>query len=139
LDVSTDKIAVAILRWEEQVPDTELIFHDEASVRRLIDRFPDRAGLRVCYEAGPTGFGLYRLLTSMKVSCEVIAPALIPRSASLDVGVACGTIVDRLEQASSVIRFEGAASLDGDAVASCATTASRIVLVARQTGRRSGP
>ena len=80
LDVSKDKIAVGILRWDEQVPDTELIFNDEASIRRLIDRFPDRACLRVCYEAGPTGFGLHRLLISMGVSCEVIAPALVPRS-----------------------------------------------------------
>ena len=44
----------------------------------LIDRFPDRGQLRACYEAGPTGFGLYRLLRSMGVACEVIAPSLIP-------------------------------------------------------------
>src|SRR5215468_2398691 len=80
LDVSKDKIAVGILRWEERVPDTELIFNDEASVRRLINRFGDPGGLRVCYEAGPTGFGLYRLLASMGVACDVIAPSLIPRS-----------------------------------------------------------
>lgn len=78
LDVSKNKIAVGMLRWDEQVPDTELISSDEASVRRLIDRFPDRGLLRTCYEAGPTGFGLYRLLRSMGVACEVIAPSLIP-------------------------------------------------------------
>jgi transposase len=49
-------------------------------VRRLVGRFPDRGVLRVCYEAGPTGFGLYRLLRSMGVACEVIAPSLIPRA-----------------------------------------------------------
>jgi transposase len=80
LDVSKDKVAVGVLRWSEQVPDTEIIFHDEASVRRLVDRFPARDQLRTCYEAGPTGFGLYRLLTSMGVACEVVAPALIPRA-----------------------------------------------------------
>jgi transposase len=78
--MSKDKIAVAILRWDEQVPDTEVIFNDEASVRRLVARFPDRGGLRVCYEAGPTGFGVYRLLTSMGVACQVVAPALIPKA-----------------------------------------------------------
>jgi transposase len=82
LDVSKNKFAVGILRWGEQVPDVETIINDEASVRRLIDRFPDRGQLRVCYEAGPTGFGLYRLLTSMKVACDVIAPALIPRASA---------------------------------------------------------
>jgi transposase len=80
LDVSKNRIAVGILRWDEQVPDVEMIFNDEASVRRLIDRFPGRARLRVCYEAGPTGFGLHRLLTSMGVACDVVAPALIPRA-----------------------------------------------------------
>lgn len=82
LDTSKNKIAVAILRWSEQIPDTEIIFNDEVSVRRLIGRFPDRRRLRVCYEAGPTGYGLYRLLTSMGVACEVIAPALIPKAAA---------------------------------------------------------
>jgi transposase len=79
LDVSKNKIAVGILRPDEASPDTEMIFNDEASARRLIGRFPDRGRLRVCYEAGPTGFGLYRLLTSMGVACEVVAPSLIPR------------------------------------------------------------
>src|SRR3954452_13833714 len=64
----------------EQVPDTEMLFNDEASVRRLIGRFPDHGRLRVCYEAGPTGFGLHRLLRSMGVACDVTAPALIPKA-----------------------------------------------------------
>jgi transposase len=80
LDVSKNKIAAGILRWGEQIPDVETIINDEASVRRLIDRFPDRGQLRVCYEAGPTGFGLYRLLRSMGVACDVVAPALIPKA-----------------------------------------------------------
>lgn len=58
----------------------EKIFNDEPSVRRLIDRFGDRRQLRVCNEAGPTGFGLYRLLTSMGVAGDVVAPSLVPRS-----------------------------------------------------------
>jgi transposase len=80
LDVSKDKIAVGILRWDEQVPDTEMLFNDEASVRRLINRFGDPGQLRTCYEAGPTGFGLHRLLRSMGVACDVVAPTLIPKA-----------------------------------------------------------
>jgi transposase len=80
LDTSKNAILVGILRSDEVSPDTEKIFNDEASVRRLIDRFDDRGQLRVCYEAGPTGFGLYRLLRSMGVACEVVAPSLVPRS-----------------------------------------------------------
>jgi hypothetical protein len=43
----------------------EVILNDEAAVRLLIGRFPRQGDLRVCHEAGPTGFGLHRLLTSM--------------------------------------------------------------------------
>jgi hypothetical protein len=79
LDVHKDTISVGILDPDQQVPDVERIAHDEASVRRLVARFSDRARLRACYEAGPTGFELARLLHSMDVRCEVIAPSLIPR------------------------------------------------------------
>src|SRR5919204_989159 len=80
LDVHKDTISVGILRPDQQVPDVDRIAHDEASVRRLLARFPDRARLRACYEAGPTGFELARLLHRMDVGCEVIAPSLIPRA-----------------------------------------------------------
>src|SRR5262249_15258821 len=36
------------------------------------------ARLRACYEAGSTGYALHRLLTSMGVGCEVVAPSLVP-------------------------------------------------------------
>jgi transposase len=48
-------------------------------VRRFIDQLGGAEGLRVCYEAGPTGYALYWQLTKMGVSCEVVAPSLIPR------------------------------------------------------------
>ena len=34
--------------------------------------------LRVCYEAGPTGFVLARRLAQLKIECIVVAPSLIP-------------------------------------------------------------
>ena len=34
--------------------------------------------LRVCYEAGPTGYALYWQLHKMGIACEVIAPTLVP-------------------------------------------------------------
>jgi transposase len=48
----------------------------------LINRFPDRRALRVCYEAGPTGYDLARMLIRWGVSCDVIAPSLVPKAAS---------------------------------------------------------
>ena len=35
--------------------------------------------VRCCYEAGPTGFGLYRAAVAAGIDCEVIAPSKTPR------------------------------------------------------------
>ena len=45
---------------------------------RTLDDPPAGGVLR----GGPTGYELYRLLISMGVACQVIAPSLIPRSAA---------------------------------------------------------
>ena len=34
--------------------------------------------LHVCYEAGPTGYGLYRHIRALGHVCDVIAPSLVP-------------------------------------------------------------
>ena len=79
MDTSKDTIVVAVLRPGEELPVVDRILNDEESIRRLIGRFPDRRRLRACYEAGPGGYDLYRLLTSMGVACDVVAPSLIPK------------------------------------------------------------
>jgi transposase len=38
--------------------------------------------VRACYEAGPTGFGLYRAASAAGVAVEVIAPGKTPRGPS---------------------------------------------------------
>jgi transposase len=47
-------------------------------VRRLAGRY-DR--MHFCYEAGPTGYGLYRQILALGHACTVVAPSLIPRRA----------------------------------------------------------
>jgi hypothetical protein len=37
--------------------------------------------LTFCYEAGPTGYGLYRLIKRLGHDCMVVAPSLIPKKA----------------------------------------------------------
>jgi transposase len=81
LDVHRDTISVGVLTWDRDEPDLDKISSDEESVRRLIGRFPDRSSLRVCYEAGPTGYDLARMLIRWGVSCDVIAPSLVPKAA----------------------------------------------------------
>jgi transposase len=41
-----------------------------------------RGPVRACYEAGPTGFGLYRAASAAGVAVEVIAPGKTPRGPS---------------------------------------------------------
>jgi transposase len=78
--VHRDTISVGILGPGEEVPVVDKIAHDEPSVRRLAGRLGAPRRLRACYEAGPTGFELARLLHRMGVGCQVIAPSLIPRA-----------------------------------------------------------
>src|SRR5829696_614811 len=81
LDVHRDTISVAVLGpGREEAPPVDRIANDEPSIRRLVGRFGDPRRLRACYEAGPTGYELARLLHRMDVRCQVIAPALIPKA-----------------------------------------------------------
>jgi transposase len=51
-----------------------------ALVRKLVGRLEKRHGrLHFCYEAGPTGYGLYRQIVALGHECSVVAPSLIPR------------------------------------------------------------
>ena len=48
------------------------------SIRKLLKKLGPVEKLRVCYEAGPTGYVLYWQLAELGVQCEVIAPSLVP-------------------------------------------------------------
>jgi transposase len=53
-----------------------------AAVAKLVGRLAGKYGrLSFCYEAGPTGYGLYRQLRSLDQECLVVAPSLIPKKA----------------------------------------------------------
>jgi transposase len=82
MDTSKNTIVVGVLMPGEEIPAVDRIFNDEDPVRRLVGRFPDPGLLRACYEAGPGGYDLHRLLASMGVACDVVAPSLIPKGGS---------------------------------------------------------
>jgi transposase len=81
MDTSKNTIVAGILMPGEQIPVLDRIWNEEGSVRHLIGRLGDPGALRACYEAGSCGFELHRLLASMGVACDVVAPSLIPRRA----------------------------------------------------------
>lgn len=82
LDVHAQTISAAIAEPNGEVRPLGTIRNTPGEIRKLIKRLQPVSTLRVCYEAGPTGYVLYWQLTELKVRCEVIAPSLIPVKAS---------------------------------------------------------
>jgi transposase len=78
LDVHKFSIVAAVLPPTGGRPEVSRIETTEKAIRRLITSLGGAGGLAVSYEAGPGGFALWRLLTSMGVACDVIAPSLVP-------------------------------------------------------------
>ncbi len=78
LDVHKFSIVAATLPPSGGAPELHRIETTERAIRRFIDRVGGPEGLAVAYEAGPGGFDLLRLLQTMGVACDVIAPSLVP-------------------------------------------------------------
>jgi transposase len=78
LDVHAETIAVAVAEGRNQARSLGTIANRPEAVRRLLGKLGKLSELRVCYEAGPTGYALYWQLTRLGVQCEVIAPSLVP-------------------------------------------------------------
>lgn len=74
LDVHKSSVRLAAVRAGELLGEVTLPY-DHERVERESRAWP---GARVCYEAGPTGFGLYRHLIAAGVDCVVVAPGLVP-------------------------------------------------------------
>lgn len=78
MDVHAETISVAIVEGRGVARSLGTIANRLEAIRRLIGKLGDASTLRVCYEAGPTGYVLYWQLTKLGVACEVVAPSLIP-------------------------------------------------------------
>jgi transposase len=79
LDVHADTIAVAVAEGHRgEVRSLGTIRNRADAVRKLVKRLEPRSTVRVCYEAGPTGYALYWQLVGLGVKCEVVAPTLVP-------------------------------------------------------------
>lgn len=81
LDTAKLRNAVAIaeagrngeIRYLGEIDNTEI------ATRKLVVQLAGKyARLTFCYEAGPTGYGLHRLIKSLGHDCMVVAPSLIP-------------------------------------------------------------
>jgi transposase len=81
IDAHKKDLFVAMLVGTHAAPVTWQLANEPNGVRRLRRRLEREAPgpVQVCYEAGPCGYALQRQMTTARVSCQVIAPALIPR------------------------------------------------------------
>ena len=81
-DVAKLKHAVAVAEGERtgEVRFLGEVENKPAAIDRTIKKLGKRYDrLHVCFEAGPTGYGLYRQVRDLGHDCTVIAPALIPK------------------------------------------------------------
>ena len=83
LDVHKDSIAIAVAEaGRESAKFLGTIPNDASRLRSRLKRFGAPESVLICYEAGPTGYGLYRKLLEWGYTCEVIAPSRTPRKSA---------------------------------------------------------
>jgi transposase len=129
LDVHAETIAVAVAEQGGEVRSLGVIPNRLESVRKLVHKLGPVKDLRVCYEAGPTGYVLYWQLTQLGVTCEVIAPSLVPTKAGDRVKT------DRRD-AEKLARCHRAGELTAVWVPNAAQEALRDLVRAREAAKR---
>ena len=80
MDVHKDSITIAVAReGREAAANWKTIPNDGIRLRKALKMLVKEGEvLKVCYEAGPTGFGLCRVLRKAGIDCMVVAPSLVP-------------------------------------------------------------
>ena len=130
LDVHKDSIAIAVAEGDGSVPAlVGVIANDTGLLLKRLRKLGRESSLRCCYEAGPTGYGLQRDLTTAKISCVVVAPSLVP----IQVGNRVKT--DRRD-AIRLARFLRSGDLTEVTVPDAATEAMRDLERARDDAKR---
>jgi transposase len=81
LDVHKDTISIAACDGGSREPARFVgtVSSDVRQVLKTLAKAGEPGEVSVVYEAGPTGFGLYRELRGRGYRCEIIAPSLMPR------------------------------------------------------------
>lgn len=81
MDVHAETIAVAVCEGRKVPRSLGTVANRPEAVRKLLNKLGDLGCLRVCYEAGPTGYVLYWQLVKLGVHCDVVAPTRVPKCA----------------------------------------------------------
>lgn len=79
LDVHKDTITIAVAESNREAAVVlGTVANSEYALLKELDKLGECRQLRICYEAGPTGFHLARELNRLGYCCIVVAPALVP-------------------------------------------------------------
>jgi transposase len=83
IDAHKKDLQVAMLCGHARTPDTWTVANEPRAIQGLWRKLERAApgAVQCCYEAGPCGYALQRQLQRGRVTCQVIAPALLPRKA----------------------------------------------------------
>lgn len=81
IDAHKKDLFMAMLIGDATTPVTWTTPNEPRAVRRLVKKLEREAPgpVHIFYEAGPCGYALQRQMSTSRVSCAVVAPALIPR------------------------------------------------------------
>jgi transposase len=81
IDAHKKDLYIAMLVGTQATPVAWQVANEANAVRRMVRKLEREAPgpVQAFYEAGPCGYALQRQLTTARVHCDVVAPALIPR------------------------------------------------------------
>jgi transposase len=81
MDVHKETIAIAVMQDDSRdIAYERGIRNDVGKIKRFFTKLKEKESIILaCYEAGPTGYALYRQLTEMGIQCVIAAPSLLPR------------------------------------------------------------
>ncbi|MBE8384304.1 IS110 family transposase, partial [Leptospira borgpetersenii] len=81
MDVHKETIRIAYLTSNsKEILKEQQIKHNEVQIKKFIKKLKTEWNeIHCCYEAGVTGYPLYRYLKSLGVNCILVAPGKIPR------------------------------------------------------------
>jgi len=79
LDVHKDSTVIAMATGKDRAVVVRTIPNDWPMLLKVLGELGGSQRLRVCYEAGPTGYGMARRPNNSGICCIVVAPSRIPR------------------------------------------------------------
>jgi transposase len=105
------------------------VVSDSAAIERELKKLGGPERVRVCYEAGPTGYGLARHLRAAGYDCIVVAPTLVPTDTR--------RIKTDNRDAVRLAHFLRSGNLTAVAIPDAATEAIRDLVRARDAAKRA--